>query len=246
MTTTLHDSLPPGARERLREEGPERLSDAELVSLVLGTGTAREPVAVLAARLVDEAGGLARLARLGTGALARASGVGATKAARLVAAVELGRRAARRSAEPSPRIGSSADVVSWIGPRLAEEDVEHFVALALDARQRVIALLPIARGSLTACPIAPADVFRALLREAAAATVLAHNHPSGDPSPSTEDLVLTERMVSAGSLLGIRVLDHVIVGRTGHFSFLDAGLLRAPVSVTDRASEARPGRPSRS
>lgn len=245
MTTSTNEPLSPGARERLREVGAERLSDAELVSLVLGTGTVREPVSVLAARLVEEAGGLARLARLGPGALSRASGVGESKAARLVAAVELGRRATQRSAEPSPRIGSSADVVRWIGPRLAEQDVEHFVALALDARQRVLAVLPIARGSLAACPVAPADVFRALLREAAAATVLAHNHPSGDPSPSSEDLALTERMASAGTLLGIRVLDHVIIGRTGHFSFLDAGLIRASAQATDRASEARPRRASR-
>jgi DNA repair protein RadC len=144
---------------------------------------------------------------------------------RLVAAIELGRRAAVPT-EPAPRIGASADVVSWAAPRIAHAEVEHFLALALDARQRVIAALPIGKGTLAACPVSPADAFRAVLREAAAAVVFVHTHPSGDPHPSPEDLVLTERLVAAGTLLGVRVLDHVIVARTSHFSFLDAGLLR--------------------
>jgi DNA repair protein RadC len=220
-------SLAPGARERLREVGVERLSDAELLSLVLGTGTVREPVGVLATRLLDEARGLRGLARLGPGALARCAGIGETKAARIVAALELGRRAAIAT-EPSLRIGSSQDVALWAAPRIAHAEVEHFLALALDTRQRVIAVVTIGQGTLSACPVSPADAFRALLREAAAATVFVHNHPSGDPSPSAEDLALTARLVSAGALLGVKVLDHVVLAKTGHFSFLDAGMMPAP------------------
>lgn len=223
-STSSDDAFAPGARERLREAGVAQLSDPELVALVLGTGTAREPVSVLAARLVEEAGGLRGLGRLGAGALARFAGVGEGKAARLVAAIELGRRCATH-VEPATRICASADVASWAAPRIAHAEVEHFLALALDARQRVIAVLTLGRGTLAACPVSPADAFRAVLREAAAAVVFVHNHPSGDPQPSPEDVALTDRLVAGGALLGVRVLDHVIVARGGHFSFLDAGLL---------------------
>lgn len=222
----VDDPFAPGARERLRAVGVDRLSDTELVTLVLGTGTVREPVSVLAARLLDEARGLRGLSKLGPGALARCSGIGEGKAARIVAAIELGRRASL-SAEPSARIEASGDVVAWAAPRIAHAEVEHFLALALDTRQRVIATVTIGQGTLAACPVSPADAFRALLREAAAATVFVHNHPSGDPSPSPEDLTLTARLVAGGTLLGVRVLDHVIVARSGHFSFLDAGLMRS-------------------
>jgi DNA repair protein RadC len=216
-----------GPRERLRDEGVERLSDAELVALVLGTGTVREPVSVLAARLIDEGRGLHGLARLGVGALATRNGVGASKAARIVAAIELGRRAAK-TIDRGDRIGTSRDVFERVAARIADADVEHFVVLPLDARMRVLAVVSVARGTVSACPVSPADAFRAVLREAAVAVVFAHNHPSGDPDPSAEDLVLTERLVAAGDVLGIKVLDHVIVARERYFSFLDAGLLRSP------------------
>lgn len=216
-----------GPRERLRREGREALSDEELVALVLGTGSVREPVTVLAARLVREAGGAVGLARSGIGALAKIAGVGESKAARLVAAIELGRRVHQRPWSPGPKIETSRDVDALLRARLADREVEHFVALALDAKNRVTAELRIATGGLAACPVAPADVFRALLREAAASVVFAHNHPSGDATPSADDVALTDRLVRAGALLGVRVLDHVVVGREGYFSFVDAGLLPA-------------------
>jgi DNA repair protein RadC len=216
-----------GPRERLRREGKAALSDEELVALLLGTGTAGEPVAILAARLLGAVGGLAGLARSGIGALAALGGVGESKAARLVAALELGRRVHQRPWSPGPRIETSRDVDELLRARLAEAEVEHFVALALDAKNRVTAELRIAVGGLSACPVAPADVFRALLREAAAGVVFAHNHPSGDATPSADDLALTDRLVRAGALLGVRVLDHVIIARGGYFSFVDAGLLGA-------------------
>ena len=216
----------PGARERLREVGVDRLSNVELVSLVLGTGTAREPVSVLAARLVEEARGVHGLARLGAGALATCSGIGEGKAARIVAAIELGRRASH-PIERSVRIATSRDVVDWVGPRIAHAEVEHFLAIPLDAKQRVLAVVAIGQGTISACPVSPADAFRCALREAASAVVFAHNHPSGEAQASPEDVVLTERLVAAGTLLGVKVLDHVIVTRSGYFSFLDAGILRS-------------------
>ena len=218
---------PRGPRERMREVGPERLGDAELVALLLGTGSAREPVTVLASRLLHRVGGVHGLGRLGVGALEELPGLGPTKAARVVAALELGRRVLARPLPRGSRIVSSRDVDAALRPRLAQADVEHFVAIALDAKNRPLGETLIARGGLSACPVAPADVFRALIREAAAGVVFVHNHPSGEPSPSSDDVALTERLRRAGELLGVTVLDHVIIGREGYFSFLDAGLLPA-------------------
>ncbi|MCZ7678700.1 MAG: hypothetical protein M5U28_07985 [Sandaracinaceae bacterium] len=142
-----------------------------------------------------------------------------------MAAVELGRRVVTRPLPRGARVGSSRDVDAAMRPRLAAADVEHFIAIALDAKNRPIGEIEIARGGLSACPVSPADVFRALLREAAAGVVFVHNHPSGEPSPSADDVALTERLRRAGELIGVRVLDHLVIGREGYFSFLDAGLL---------------------
>jgi len=218
----------PGPRERLARVGRQRLGDAELVAILLGTGTSAEPVTVLAARLLVEAGGLEGLSRLGPGGLERISGLGPSKAARLVAAVELGRRVVTRPLSRRARLGSSKDVDDAFRARLADLDQECFWAIALDAKSRPIREIEIARGGLSACPVAPADVFRALVREAAASVIILHNHPSGEPTPSADDVALTERLARAGELLGIRLVDHVVIGREGYFSFLDAGLIAAP------------------
>lgn len=214
-----------GPRERMRVVGTERLSDAELLALLLGTGARAEPVSVLASRILHELGGIAGLRRIGAGALEQLAGVGPTKASRIVAAIELGRRVATRPLPRGERIGSSRDVDAALRPRLADADAERFVAIALDAKNRPVAEVEVARGGLSACPVSPSDVFRSLIKEAAAGVVFVHNHPSGEPSPSAEDVELTERLRAAGELLGVRVLDHVIIGREGYFSFLDAGLL---------------------
>lgn len=214
-----------GARERLGQAGPEALSDVELVSILLGTGRSGEPVGILSARLLTEVGGLSGLERLGMGAMERISGVGAGKASRLVAALELGRRVLATPLRRGVRITSSRDVDAALRPRLSTSPSERFIALPLDAKNRPMGEIRVAVGGLTACPVLPADVFRMLVREAAAGVIFVHNHPSGEPTPSPEDLTLTERLCRAGDLLGIRVLDHVVIGREGYFSFLDAGLL---------------------
>jgi DNA repair protein RadC len=214
-----------GPRERLAAVGAAGLSDAELLALVLGTGTRGEPVTVLATRALSIVGGPRGLGRQGVGALAQITGIGLGKAARVVASVELGRRAQLRIGRTGQSIRSSRDVYELVRGRVGAAEREHFLAIALDAKNRPVAELVIGLGGLSQCPVEPADVFRALLREAAAGVVFAHNHPSGDPSPSADDLRLTERLAAAGELLGIRVLDHVIVTREGYFSFLDAGLL---------------------
>lgn len=221
----MEATITEGPRERMRAVGSEGLSDAELLAILLGTGARREPVGVLASRLLHEVGGIAALSRVGAGALEQIAGLGPGKASRIVAAVELGRRVVTRPLPRGARVGSSRDVDAALRPRLAAADVEHFIAIALDAKNRPIGEIEIARGGLSACPVSPADVFRALLREAAAGVVFVHNHPSGEPSPSADDVALTERLRRAGELIGVRVLDHLIIGREGYFSFLDAGLL---------------------
>jgi DNA repair protein RadC len=173
---------PEGPRERLRRRGREGLGDAELLAIVLGTGTASLPVELLAARVLAATGGLRGLGVRGVGELAALAGIGPGKASRLVAAVELGRRAVARPWPRGPRLVSSRRVHEVLAPRLVELAEERFLALALDAKHRCVAELEVARGGLTSCPVAPADVFRRLLKEAAAATVLVHNHPSGDPA----------------------------------------------------------------
>jgi DNA repair protein RadC len=214
-----------GPRERLTEVGADGLSDEELVALVLGTGSRREPVHLAAARIVGELGGLSGLEQRGVGALLTLSGLGEGKATRLLAAVELGRRVTAKPLARGARITSSRDVDAALRPRLAREASELFLAIPLDAKNRPVGELCIAKGGLSSCPVAPSDVFRALLREAAAGVIFVHNHPSGEPTPSPDDIALTERLAKAGDLLGVRVLDHLIIGEEGYFSFLDAGLL---------------------
>jgi len=214
-----------GARERLASVGAQGLSDAELMAILLGTGSVAEPVSILAARVIEETGGLDGLTRLGVGALAAIRGIGRSKASRIVAAIELGRRVIAAPMLRGDRVVSSRDIDAALRPRLAREPTEHFIAIPLDAKNRAMGELRIATGGLAACPVAPSDVFRALVREAAAAVVFVHNHPSGEPTPSAEDIAVTDRLRIAGDILGVRVVDHVIVGHEGYFSFRDSGLL---------------------
>lgn len=210
-------------RERLSRAGPSCLSDVELISLLLGTGTQREPVELLAGRVLQRLGGLQTFSQRGVGAFQRIAGVGPTKASRLVAAVELGKRAWARP--PRKAIRTSQDVYDLCSPRLGKADREHFIALALSSRGHLVAEREVAVGGLAHCPVSIAAVFRAILREAADSVIFVHNHPSGDPAPSPEDAELTERLCRAAALLEVRVLDHVVIGAGHHFSFRDAGVL---------------------
>lgn len=219
-----------GPREKLASRGSAGLSDGELVAILLGTGTAQRPAPALAEQLLCRLGGLQGLLHANLEQLAGVSGVGTGKAARIAAALELGRRA---SAQPLPRGGrlsSSEDVYRAFGPLLSHVRHEELWAIALDVRQRILSRILLARGGLSACPVSAADVFRPLIQSGASATILVHNHPSGAPDPSADDLLLTERLAQAGELLGIALLDHVIVAAEGYFSCLDAGLYRRGAS----------------
>jgi DNA repair protein RadC len=215
-----------GPRERAVALGVERLGDGELLALVLGTGRAGVPVGVLAAMLLDEHGGVAGLARAGIGELVLRAGVGTAKAARLMAAVELGRRAVQAaSRDVTVRFPDREAVEAWARPRLATLDHEELWLLALDGHHGLRAARLVAAGGIHGLHVGARDALRIALREGASAFVLTHNHPSGDPSPSPEDIAFTRAVERAAVVIGTPLLDHVVVARRRAVSMLEAGLI---------------------
>ncbi len=222
-----------GPRERAIEVGVDALGDAELIAIVLGTGCAGLPVSMLATTLLEEWGGVGRLARAGVGELAEQPGVGVAKAARLAAAVELGRRAVfAASLEGLPKLPDRTAVEAWARPRLATLDHEELWVLALDGRNGLRAARRVASGGVHGLHVAPRDVLRCVLREAASAFVLVHNHPSGDPTASDEDVAFTSAVERGATAVGTPLLDHVVVARRKSVSMLDAGVLGRPAGAT--------------
>lgn len=211
-------------RERLLARGVESLSDAELLAVVLGTGHSGERVSLVATRLLLDFGGLAGLRQRSPRELERALGVGPAKAARLVAALEAGVRALLARGPVESPLRDSQRVFERYGRSLMRSPIERFVVVAVDAKNRPRAERTVALGSRVSCQVDPSEVFRWLVAESAAGAVFLHNHPSGDPEPSAEDLELTARLVAGGRLLEIRVLDHLIVGDGRYRSLRDAGL----------------------
>jgi len=214
-----------GPRERAARAGIEALADHELVALVLGTGRPGEPAIALAASLLDQVGGLHALSHAGPGELAARAGIGAAKGARLAGALELGARAFRAGfVAMSPFLDSRA-TAAWAAGRLAWLDHEELWGLALDGRRRLRAARRLASGGLHGVHLGVRDALRAMIREAASSFVLVHNHPSGDATPSEEDVVFTLRIAEAADIVGTPLVDHVVVSRHGHTSLLAAGLL---------------------
>ncbi len=215
-------------REKLLRAGAAALGDNELVAVLLGAGVRDCDALAIAADLLAGVGGVAGLGRACAGRLTRASGVGPTRAARLLAAMELGRRSLSSTRLAQPRLASPAAVAGYLLPHHAGHPEERFGVLLLDTRHRAIRAVAISRGTLDASLVHPREVFRAAADHAAAAVVLFHNHPSGDPAPSADDLHLTRRLVEAGELMGIAVIDHVVLGDGCWHSLRDSspGLFR--------------------
>jgi DNA repair protein RadC len=222
------EAIGSGPRERAIEDGMDTLGDAELVALLLGTGRVGEPVGVLAAALLAESGGVGGLARAGLGELSARRGLGVAKAARVAAAVELGRRVAATAArQTDARFPSSSAVYAWARPRLVALDHEELWALVLDGHQGLRAARRVASGGLHGLQVGARDPLRVALRDGGSAFVLVHNHPSGDPTPSEEDVRFTGCVARAADVVGVPLLDHVIVARGGYSSLLDEGRLAA-------------------
>lgn len=202
-------------------DGPGPLGDEELVRRLLSGDPVRRRR--LAARLLAAAGSVGGIGRLGVAEL-RQLGLGASEAPRLLAALELGRRAKLPAAPPA--ILEPGDAYACVASELAGVETERFVVIVLDVRNRPRRIAIVARGGVDACPVDPREIFVHAVRERGTAVIVAHNHPSGDPTPSPEDIALTARLRRAGETLGVRVLDHIIVGGDGRFeSFAQAGLM---------------------
>ncbi|MCB9868606.1 MAG: DNA repair protein RadC [Planctomycetes bacterium] len=210
-----------GPRERIQQVGEGRLSDAESLALVLRCGRAGENAEAMALRLLLRFGGLAGLACAELRELAAEPGIGPVRAAALQAAFGLARRLVELRLRPGTPIRSAVDVARVVRETARSVRRESFYALLVDARHRVLGLRVVSVGSLSSAPVHPREVFAAAVREGAAALVLAHNHPSGDATPSAEDREVTARLRESGELLGITVLDHVVVGATTYYSFAE-------------------------
>ena len=212
-------------REKLLAQGAASLSSAELLAILLRTGSSGGTTALDVARDLWQRHqqDWGQLAQSSAQELARQPGIGPAKAAALVAACEIGKRLSLRPLEQNEPFRASRQVFDHYAGRLSHLRKENFYCLLLDARNRYLREERISEGSLTASLVHPREAFRSAVREAASAVIFAHNHPSGDPSPSAEDSHLTQRLWEAGRVLGIRVLDHVIVAGERFYSFADEG-----------------------
>jgi len=219
---------------RLRRLGFDALSDAEVLALALGAGRETGAGVPQALEVLSNHGGVRGLLRAGFGHLAL--DLGERRTARVLAAVELCRRA--RSVPLPPRLScpTSADIVRAFGPRLRDATEEHVEALVLDARQRVVASRTLAQGPTCAVAVGMREVFALVVREGGEGVVVLHNHPSGDPRPSEADLRFTRGLWEAAQSLDVELLDHIVIAREGYFSFRDSGLLRS-LERADRAPE---------
>jgi len=212
-------------REKLLRHGAAALGDNELIALVLGSGSRRAGALAVANELLRGRGGLHALARSSCTDLASVPGIGSAKAARLVAALELGRRTLARAPGARTLIRSPRDAAAFLLPNFGARAMEQFGVVLLDAQHRVLRVAVIAAGTLNSTVVEPRDVFREAMLGGAAAVVAFHNHPSGDPTPSRDDVELTARLGAAGTLMGIALVDHVILGDVRYCSMKEMGAL---------------------
>ena len=209
--------------EKLERLGPSGLGDNELLAIIVGHGFRSASAIDLSNQILASARGVHGLTRQSLADLRRLKGLGVAKASQILAAVELGRRTLSQKSDLPVRLGSPREVASYLLPDHGAHPVERFGILLLDAKHRVLRTLVLSVGILDASLVHPREVFRAAAGERAAAIVLFHNHPSGDPSPSTEDITLTLRLVEAGRVMGIEVVDHLVLADTLYCSLREMG-----------------------
>ncbi|HXV65328.1 MAG TPA: DNA repair protein RadC [Vicinamibacteria bacterium] len=214
---------PDRPREKLLESGPASLGANELLALVLGSGTRSSSALELANQVLAHAGGLDGLAGLEPCDLVGVRGLKDARAARIVAALELGRRATSPPSWPRPRFRLPGEAARYLIPRFGTKPLEEFGILVLDTRNGLKRLHMVSSGSLNGSLVHPREVFREAAVSRAAAIIAFHNHPSGDPAPSREDHDLTRRLRQAGKILGIELLDHVVVAAGRYWSFKEHG-----------------------
>ncbi|MHB1042086.1 MAG: RadC family protein [Eubacteriales bacterium] len=212
-------------RERLMKEGPEALSDQELLAILLRTGSHEVTALELASKILALFQGLGRLVDASVEELSEVKGIGMAKASQVKAALELARRLSQYTGPQRPVIRSPEDAAGLVMEEMRHLDREHFRAILLDTKNHVIATEKISVGTLNSSTVHPRELFRNAIKRSAAAIILLHNHPSGDPSPSQEDIDITGRVAEAGNIIGISVLDHIVIGDNKFTSFKARGLL---------------------
>ncbi|MDW5549927.1 RadC family protein [Methanosarcina sp.] len=212
-------------RERLIRNGPESLSNAELLGIILRTGSREENVVNLCSRILTEYS-IKQLSLANISRLMQVHGVGKAKAAQIAAVFELARRLETFVEEPKRKVCSPKDVYTLMYPKMREQKKEKFITLCLDTKNQILREEVVSIGSLNASIVHPREVFKSALMESSASVIMVHNHPSGDPSPSREDIMVTEKMVEGGKILGIDVLDHIIIGEGRYVSLKDEGFVR--------------------
>jgi len=214
-----------GPREKFERLGLAAMADVELLAMVLGHGGARRPARQLAQALLDSATGVHGLLRMTRDELCRTPGIGTAQASRVLAGLELGRRTLTRRATVRPQFTSARESALHLLPRYGTHPVERFGVLLLDTKCRLLRVHIVSEGSLDSSLAHPREVFRAAVSGGAAAVIAFHNHPSGDPTPSRADHQLTERLVRAGHLIGVPVVDHVVLADTGYWSYREHGVI---------------------
>jgi DNA repair protein RadC len=212
-------------RERLQLYGPSAVSTAELLAIQLRTGTPERSAIGLGELLLHEFAGLRGVANATLEQMASIKGVGPVKAVQIAAAFELGRRLAALSDEDRPVIRSPQDVAHLLMPELRDVKKEHLKSLLLDAKNRVLKVVTVSIGILDSSLVHPREVFKDAILASAASLIVAHNHPSGDPTPSLEDKRITQRLAETGQIIGIELLDHVIIGDNRWVSLKERGVL---------------------
>jgi DNA repair protein RadC len=224
---TIHD-LPVSERprERLQKFGVEALSAQEILALILGRGISGESVTVTAQRLLSKFGNIKGLANASFEELSSVKGIGPAKASQIKAAFELANRLeGYPESDKKPLVKTPEEVVSFVKGRLKNKKKEHFQVLLLDTRSQLIKVAEISIGSLDTSIVHPREVFKEALSASAASVIFVHNHPSGDPTPSEDDIKLTERLAQAGNIMGIDVLDHIVIGDRKFVSLKREGIL---------------------
>jgi DNA repair protein RadC len=209
-------------RERLIKNGASALSDSELLAIILRTGSKKENVINLSQRILGEYN-IKQLSQINITQLMKVHGIKESKAAQISACFEIARRLESFNSIEKPKISSPEDVYRRLFPRMREQKKEMFIELCLDTKNQILKEEVISMGSLNANVVHPREVFKLALTESAAHIIVAHNHPSGDPTPSREDIEITKKLVETGNIMGITVLDHVIIGDGRHFSMKEAG-----------------------
>ena len=214
-------------RERLQQYGAETLSNAELLAILLRVGTRGESALRMADRLLRDLDGLAGIARARLPQLSSQPGLGLAKGAQLLAAFEIGKRLAASVEQGRPTVSSARDAAALVMEEMRYLDQECLVALFLDVRNQLIRKKTIMMGTATGSPAHPREIFREAVAHGAVNLIVLHNHPSGDPSPSRDDVALTQRLVEVGKLMGIPLVDHIVIGNGKHMSLRELGKIPA-------------------